>query len=341
VIVRFFNCFFQEQIMKTLQAFKVLKTTTAIGLLCFGMVTTASAQAWPNKQITFVVPFTAGSATDIMARVIGEKLGPRLGQTVVVDNRVGAGGTIGTAAVAKAAPDGYTFVIVSTGHVVNPVLYSKLNYQLKDLAGVSPLGSLPSALVAAPGLGVKTVKELVDKNRAAPNGLNYASAGVGSAAHVNAEKFVVGLKLKGNHIPYKGTPQMLVDVAGNSADYVFAPLISSVTMIREGKVVLLAVSSEKRSSAFPNIPTMAESGYPQGQFNFWIGMLAPAQTPKAILDKMNDEINAIVDMPDVRERFEKMGALPFKMKPAAFDKFIEEEAVALGEVMKASGAKLD
>jgi tripartite-type tricarboxylate transporter receptor subunit TctC len=327
--------------MKTLQAFKVLKTTTAIGLLCFGMVTTASAQAWPNKQITFVVPFTAGSATDIMARVIGEKLGPRLGQTVVVDNRVGAGGTIGTAAVAKAAPDGYTFVIVSTGHVVNPVLYSKLNYQLKDLAGVSPLGSLPSALVAAPGLGVKTVKELVDKNRAAPNGLNYASAGVGSAAHVNAEKFVVGLKLKGNHIPYKGTPQMLVDVAGNSADYVFAPLISSVTMIREGKVVLLAVSSEKRSSAFPNIPTMAESGYPQGQFNFWIGMLAPAQTPKAILDKMNDEINAIVDMPDVRERFEKMGALPFKMKPAAFDKFIEEEAVALGEVMKASGAKLD
>jgi len=260
---------------------------------------------------------------------------------VVVDNKVGAGGTIGTAAVAKAAPDGYTFVIVSTGHVVNPVLYSKLNYQLKDLAGVSPLGSLPSALVAAPGLGVKTVKELVDKNRATPNGFNYASAGVGSAAHVNAEKFVVGLKLKGNHIPYKGTPQMLVDVAGNSADYVFAPLISSVTMIREGKVVLLAVSSEKRSSAFPNIPTMAESGYPQGQFNFWIGMLAPAQTPKAILDKMNDEINAIVDMPDVRERFEKMGALPFKMKPAAFDKFIEEEAVALGEVMKASGAKLD
>jgi len=327
--------------MKTLRSFKVLKSTVAMCCMSFGIATSAFAQAWPNKQITFVVPFTAGSATDIMARVIGEKLGPRLGQTVLVDNRVGAGGTIGTSMVAKSAPDGYTFVVVSTGHVVNPVLYSKLNYQLKDLAGVSPLGSLPSALVAAPGLGVKTVKELVDKNRAAPNGLNYASAGVGSAAHVNAEKFVVGLKLKGNHIPYKGTPQMLVDVAGNSADYVFAPLISSVTMIREGKVVLLAVSSEKRSVAFPNTPTMAEAGYPQGQFNFWIGMLAPAQTPKAILDRMNDEINAIVDMPDVRERFEKMGALPFKMKPAAFDKFIEEEAASLGEVMKASGAKLD
>jgi tripartite-type tricarboxylate transporter receptor subunit TctC len=327
--------------MKTLRSFKVMKSTVAMCCMSVGIATSALAQAWPNKQITFVVPFTAGSATDIMARVIGEKLGPRLGQTVLVDNRVGAGGTIGTSMVAKSAPDGYTFVVVSTGHVVNPVLYSKLNYQLKDLAGVSPLGSLPSALVAAPGLGVKTVKELVDKNRAAPNGLNYASAGVGSAAHVNAEKFVVGLKLKGNHIPYKGTPQMLVDVAGNSADYVFAPLISSVAMIREGKVVLLAVSSEKRSTAFPNAPTMAEAGYPQGQFNFWVGLLAPAQTPKAILDKLNDEINAIVDMPDVRERFEKLGAVPFKMKPAAFDKFIEEEAASLGEVMKASGAKLD
>lgn len=318
-----------------------LKVSALIGAMALSASFSAQAQAWPNKQITFVVPFTAGSATDIMARVIGEKLGPRLGQTVVVENRVGAGGTIGTSAVAKSAPDGYTFVVVSTGHVVNPVLYSKLNYQLKDLAGVSPLGTLPSALVAAPGLGVKTVKELVEKVRAAPNGLNYASAGVGSAAHVNAEKFVVGLKLKGNHVPYKGTPQMLVDIAGNNVDYVFAPLISSVTMIREGKVVPLAVSSEKRAVAFPNIPTMAEEGYPQGQFNFWIGMLAAAQTPKAILDKMNDEINAIVDLPDVRERFEKLGALPFKMKPDAFDKFIQEEATTLGEVMKASGTKLD
>ena len=133
----------------------------------------------------------------------------------------------------------------------------------------------------------------------------------------------------------------IVSIAGNNVDYVFAPLISSVTMIREGKVVALAVSSEKRAVAFPNIATMAEEGYPQGQFNFWIGMLAPAQTPKAILDKMNDEINFIVDLPDVRDRFEKLGALPFKMKPAAFDKFIQEEAVTLGEVMKASGAKLD
>jgi tripartite-type tricarboxylate transporter receptor subunit TctC len=310
-------------------------------LFAAGAVTGAHAQAWPSKQVTIVVPFTPGSATDVLARLVAERLGPRIGQTVVVDNKAGAGGTIGTGLVAKAAPDGHTLVVVSTGHVVNPVLYSKLSYQLKDLSGVIPLGTLPSALVARPGLGVKSVKELVDKVRAAPSGLTYASAGVGSAAHVNAEKFVHGLKLKGTHVPYKGTPQMLTDLAGNNVDYAFVPMISSVGMIREGKVVALAVSSEKRSTAFPNVPTSAEAGYPQGQFNFWIGMLAPAQTPRPVMERLHREVNAILDLPEVREKMEALGALPFKLEPAAFDKFIEEEAAALGDVMRAAGVKLD
>jgi tripartite-type tricarboxylate transporter receptor subunit TctC len=326
--------------MNALRIHRPLATLT-LGLLAATWGLPAAAQAWPTKQITIVVPFTAGSATDILARLVGEKLGPRLGQTVIVDNRVGAGGTIGTSAVAKSAPDGYTFVVVSAGHVVNPVLYSSLNYQLKDLSAVSPLGTLPSALVASPGLGVKTVKELVEKAKASPKGLNYASAGVGSAAHVNAEKFVGGLQIKGTHVPYKGTPQMLTDLAGNNVDFAFVPMISSVGMIREGKVVGLAVSSDKRSAAFPDLPTTAEAGYPQGQFNFWIGMLAPANTPKPILDKMNSEINAIIEMPDVREKLDKMGAVPFKLAPAEFDKFIGEEAVTLGEVMRKAGVKLD
>lgn len=311
---------------------------------CLGLALASSAHAqndWPAKPITFVVPFTAGSATDVLARLYAEKLGTRLGQTILVDNRVGAGGTIGTALVARASADGYSFVVVSTGHVVNPVLYNNLGYKLSDLSAVSPLGSLPSALVAAPKLGVKTVKELVEKIRAAPDGLNYASAGIGSAAHVNAAKFVDGLKLKGNHVPYKGTPQMLVDVAGNNVDYVFAPLISSVTMVRENKVVFLAVSSDKRATAFPNIPTMAEAGFPEGQFNFWIGMLAPAATPKPILERMNREISAVMDLPDVRDKMETLGAVPFKMEPAAFDKFIEQEAVSLSAVMRRAGAKAE
>jgi len=313
--------------------------TWGLGLSLAG---SALAQGtWPSKPITFIVPFTAGSATDVLARLYAEKLSSRLGQSILVDNKVGAGGTIGTAQVARSAPDGHTFVVVSTGHVVNPVLYSNLNYKLSDLSAVSPLGSLPSALVAAPKLGVKNVKELVEKARANPNGLNYASAGVGSAAHVNAAKFVDGLKLKGNHVPYKGTPQMLVDIAGNNVDYVFAPLISSVTMIRENKVVFLAVSSEKRAVAFPNVPTMAEAGFPEGQFNFWIAMLAPANTPAHILQRMNREISAVMDLPEVREKMEGLGALPFKMEPAAFDKFVEQEAATLGTVMRNSGAKAE
>ena len=306
-----------------------------------GAALNVQAQAWPTKTVTIVVPFTPGSATDVMARLVAERLGPRIGQTVVVDNKAGAGGTIGTGLVAKAAPDGHTVVVVSTGHVVNPVLYSKLNYQLKDLVAVTPLGTLPSALVTRPSLGVKTVKELVDKVRATPAGLNYASAGIGSAAHVNAEKFIHGLKLKGTHVPYKGTPQMLADLAGNSVDYAFVPMVSSVAMIKEGKVTALAVSSDKRSTAFPNIPTSAEAGYPQGQFNFWIGMLAPAQTPRAVIDRLHKEVSAVLDLPEVREKMEALGAVPFKMEPAAFDKFIDEETVALGEVMRASGVKLD
>ena len=317
---------------------KFRRLTLALGL-GWALGSNAWAQAaWPSKTITFVVPFTAGSATDVLARLYADKLGSRLGQTIVVDNKVGAGGTIGTAQVARSAPDGHTFVVVSTGHVVNPVLYN-LNYKLSDLSAVSPLGSLPSALVAAPKLGVKTVKELVDKIRATPEGMSYASAGIGSAAHVNAAKFVDGLKLKGNHVPYKGTPQMLVDVAGNNVEYVFAPLISSVTMIRENKVVFLAVSSEKRAAAFPNVPTMAEAGFPEGQFNFWIGMLAPANTPAPILERMNREISAVADLPEVREKMEGLGALPFKMEPTAFDKFIEQEANTLGAVMRNAGAK--
>ena len=317
---------------------KFRRLTLALGL-GWALGSNAWAQAaWPSKTITFVVPFTAGSATDVLARLYADKLGSRLGQTIVVDNKVGAGGTIGTAQVARSAPDGHTFVVVSTGHVVNPVLYN-LNYKLSDLSAVSPLGSLPSALVAAPKLGVKTVKELVDKIRATHEGMSYASAGIGSAAHVNAAKFVDGLKLKGNHVPYKGTPQMLVDIAGNNVEYVFAPLISSVTMIRENKVVFLAVSSEKRAAAFPNVPTMAEAGFPEGQFNFWIGMLAPANTPAPILERMNREISAVMDLPEVREKMEGLGALPFKMEPAAFDKFIEQEANTLGAVMRNAGAK--
>jgi tripartite-type tricarboxylate transporter receptor subunit TctC len=317
-------------------------STSLLAAVAFTLAaTSAQAQAWPTKPITVVVPFTPGSATDVLARLFGERLSERLGQPVVVENRTGAGGTIGTGAVARANPDGYTLVVVSAGHVVNPVLYPSLSYELKDLAAVAPLGTLPSVLLAAPGLGVKSVKELVDKARSTPAGLRFASAGVGSAAHVNAQKFVSGLNLNALHVPYRGTPPMLVDIAGNSVDFVFAPLISSVAMIQDNRVVPLAVSTPKRAEAFPNIPTAAEAGYPQGQFNFWIGMLAPAKTPRPVIERLNREITAMMDAPEVIARLQSLGALPYKLGPQEFDRFIASEAVELGGIMRAANVKAE
>jgi tripartite-type tricarboxylate transporter receptor subunit TctC len=329
-----------DHVMKRFKGFQRLATgLLAAAALTLG--TAAQAQNWPTKPLTIVVPFTAGSATDVMARLFGERLSERLGQPVVVENRTGAGGTIGTAAVARANPDGYTLVVVSSGHVVNPVLYPSLSYELKDLAAVAPLGTLPSVLLAAPGLGVKTVKELVDKARSTPQGMRFASAGVGSAAHVNAQKFVSGLNLNATHVPYRGTPPMLVDIAGNTVDFVFAPLISSVAMIQDNRVVPLAVSTPKRAEAFPNIPTTAEAGYPQGEFNFWIGMLAPAKTPRPVIDRLHREISAMMDAPEVVARLQSLGALPFKMAPQDFDRFIQTEAVELGGIMRAANVKAE
>jgi tripartite-type tricarboxylate transporter receptor subunit TctC len=323
-----------------------LRTLTALGLslgVSVGFPTSATAQSnsWPSRPINLIVPFTAGSATDVLARVFAEKLGARLGQPIIVDNRVGAGGTIGTSLVAKAPADGYTLLVVSAGHVVNPVLYTKLNYQLKDLSAVSPLGTQPNVLVVPPKSGIKTVKELVERANSQPNGLTFGSAGVGSATHTNAEKFVHGLKLKATHVPYKGTPQMLMDITGSNIDFAFGPVVSALSLIKDGKMTALAVSSDKRVSALPNVPTAAEAGYPQGQFNFWIGMLAPAQTPKPIIDRLNKEILTIMDQPDVLARFENLGALPFKMNAPEFDRFISEEAQSLGDVMRKAGVTLD
>ena len=314
---------------------------SAFNYTCAQTAPATTANAWPTHPINLIVPFTAGSATDVLARVFAEKLGAKLGQPVIVDNRVGAGGTIGTSIVAKSPADGYTLLVVSAGHVVNPVLYTKLNYQLKDLTAVSPLGTQPNVLVVSPKSGIKSIKELVARASSVPDGLTFGSAGVGSATHTNAEKFVHGLKLKATHVPYKGTPQMLMDVTGGNVDFAFGPVVSALSLIKDGKITALAVSSEKRISALPNVPTAAEAGYPQGQFNFWIGMLAPAQTPKAITDRLNKEIMSIMDQPDVVARFDNLGALPFKLSASEFEHFINEEAISLGDVMRKAIVTLD
>ncbi len=300
----------------------------------------ALAQQYPSAPVHVIVPFTPGSATDIMARVVGERLAPVLGQPVLVENRPGAGGTIGIAQVAKAAPDGLTLGVVSTGHVVNPVLYDNLSYDtIKDFAGVAPLAQLPSVLVVPISLGAKNVKELVAQAKAKPGAFNYGTAGVGSAAHINSEKFNSAAGVKAVHIPFKGTPEILNDTMSGRVQYAWVPLVSSVGALKEGKLLALAVSTRVRSSTLPDVPTIAEAGFPGGQFDFWVGMLAPSKTPRPIVDRLNSEINKAEQLPEVKQRLANLGAEPMPMAAAEFDKYIAEQATVLQKVMRDAGAK--
>ena len=313
---------------------------SALGAL---MVTLASpsvlAQIYPSKTVRIIVPFAAGSATDVAARLIGERLNAAWGQPVVVENRPGAGGTIGIAQTAKADPDGYTLVVVSTGHVVNDVLYKDLPYDvLNDLAGVAPLVSLPSVLIVPPSLGVKTVKDLVARAKAKPGEFNYGTAGVGSAAHINSEKFNLAAGIKAVHVPLKGTPPILSETMGGRLQYAWVPIIASLGPIKDGKLHALAVSTANRSAALPNVPTIAEAGFPGGEFDFWVGMLAPAKTPKDVLEKISAEVNRALASPDMKDRLAKLGGEAMQMSPERFDAFMRKEHAVLGRLMRDAGA---
>ena len=301
-------------------------------------VASATAQAaYPSKVIKIIVPFTAGSATDIMARIVGEKLTTSMGQPVVVENRPGAGGTLGASQVAKSEPDGYTLLVVSTGHVVNPALYANLNYDtLGDFVGVSPLAAVPSVLVVGASSPIKNMAELIATAKAKPGQLNFASAGVGSATHVNAEKFRAQANIQVTHIPFKGTPETIVEISAGRVDFMFTPVLSSIPSIRDNRMRALAVSTAKRTSALPDTPTVAEAGLPGFVFDFWIGMLAPAKTPKAIVNKLNAEVRNILQLPDVKDRLSKLGADPMTMSSEQFDAYIKEDFTTLGAVMKSA-----
>ena len=312
-------------------------TALAGGLMVGTGALAQSASDYPNRVIKIVVPFTAGSATDIMARIVGEKLTAATGQAVVVENRPGAGGTLGAAQVARSEPDGYTLLVVSAGHVVNPVLYPGIAYDtLADFAGVTPLAALPNMLVVGAGSPIKTVAELVAAAKANPGKLNYASAGVGSATHVNAEKFRSVSGISVTHIPFKGTPETIVETSAGRVDFMFTPLLSSLPTVREGRMRALAVSTAKRSAAMPEVPTVAEAGLPGFVFDFWIGLLAPAKTPRAVVAKLNAEVTKALALPDVRERMAKLGAESMPMAPEQFDAYIKDEFNTLGAVMRAA-----
>ena len=320
-----------------------MKSILKIALLVSAMLVVAlpaAAQQYPVRPIRLVVPFPPGGGTDTMGRAIATRLGEGLGQQVVIDNRGGGGANIGAELAAKSPPDGHTLAVVSTGHVVNPVLYANLPYDtLKDFSGVAPLAGLPSVLVVSPSLGVKNVRDLVAMAKAKPGQLNYATAGIGSAAHISAEKFRMAAGIDAVHVPLKGSPESLTETMGGRTHFTWTPLSTAVGQIRGGQLLALAVSTPRRSPAFPDVPTIAEAGFPRGEFNFWVGMLAPAGTPRDTLARLNAEIQRALQSPDMVERLAKLGAEPMSMSPQQYDAFIREEFSVLGEVMRASGVK--
>ena len=265
-------------------------------------------QGYPSKPVRFIVPFSAGSGTDIAARAVGEVMSRGLGQPVVIENRPGAGGTIAAAAVAKGEADGHTVLVPSSGHAVNPALYPNLPYDtLKDLAGVTPLVAMPNVLVVSPARGWKSVADLVAAAKAKPGALNYASAGVGSATHFNAEKFRLQAGLTAVHVPFKGTPEAMTDVVGGRSDWFFAPLSSALPLIRDGKLQALAVSTARRSALLPDVPTTVEAGVPGSDYTFWVALVVPAATPAAAVARLQQEAAKALATPELVERLAKLG----------------------------------
>jgi tripartite-type tricarboxylate transporter receptor subunit TctC len=295
---------------------------------------------WPRGQaIKLVVPFTAGSGTDVVARLLGERLGPALGTTIVVDNRAGAGGTLGAAVVAKSPADGYTLLVHSAGHLVNPAIYTNLPYDtLKDFAGITALASLPNVLVTPPGR-FKDLHDLVEQAKAKPGTLNYGSAGNGSATHMNAEVFRFAAGLQAQHVPFKGTPEALNETMAGRIDWFFAPMVSALSLVQTGKLKALAVGTAKRSDVLPQVPTTVEAGVPGSEYLFWVGLFAPARTPAPIVERLHDEVAKIMSSPDMKERLDKLGAEPFLMSPAVFDKFIVDETAKSQQIVRAAGIK--
>ena len=299
--------------------------------------TAALAQSWPSKPVRVIVPFTAGSATDIMARM-SQRLGEQLGHPFVVENRPGAGGTIGVAAVAKAEPDGYTVLVHSSSYTITPSTYPNASYDtLRDLTGITPLAFLPQVLVISPGTHISSVQGLVRAAKAKPGTMTYASAGVGTATQLNAERFRLGAGIDVVHVPFKGTPEALTEIIAGRVDYYFCPVNAVLPMIANGMLGALAMGSSRRSAALPDLPTTIEAGIPSSDYNFWVGMFVPAKTPHGIVDRLYDETSKALSAKAVRDRMVTLGAEPMLMPPADFDTYIRKEITTNSALVKAAG----
>jgi tripartite-type tricarboxylate transporter receptor subunit TctC len=297
------------------------------------------AQGYPTKSVRVVIGFSPGGSADILARLVSAKLTESLGRQFIIDNRAGAGGTIGAAIVAKAANDGYTLFVASSSHAINATYYKSLPYDtVKDFSGVAPIAIVPYVLIVSTASGFKSSRELIERAKAAPGKMSFASSGNGTATHLTGQLFKTLAGIEILHVPYKGPAECLQEVLGRRIELTFVPVNSAKPFVDDGRLSALGMSTAQRSAALPNVPTIAESAIAGFEFTPWFGIIAPAGTPKLILQKLNQEIARAVKLPDVNEKLATQGAQPMVMTPEAFDALIRSEVTKLGRLVKESGA---
>lgn len=316
---------------------------TRLWIICLGLCVlpgiTAAQESFPAKPIRIIATLSAGSQVDILTRILAEKLSTSLGQAVIVENTLGAGGSIAAARVAVANADGYTLLVTANGHAINPSLYDKLPFDTrKAFVGVSLIAAVPSVVLTSSG-GPKTIGELITLAKAKPGTLTYASAGVGSASHLAAELFRTIANINVVHVPYKGTTEAITDLIGGRIDFSFGPVGAASGLVFQGKARALAVTTAERAALLPQVPTLAEAGVANYRFDFWYGLLAPTGTPKAVVERLAAEVQKAMALADVRDKFLAQSATPSRIVTEKFDQFLAAEIDRYAALVKTSGAK--
>lgn len=314
---------------------------TGAGVLCAALCAAAAqAQTFPSKPIRLLGIATAGSSSDVIGRATAEVLARHMGAQFVVEPRAGAGGTIAATAVVKSEADGHTLLLTGAAQAGMPWLYPNLGYDpIRDFAGVATLAELPNLLVVPPQRGWMSVKDLIAAAKAKPGALNYGSGGTGSATHMNSEKLLLAAGITATHVPFKGTPEGLVEVAAGRLDWFFSPAAAAVALVKDGRLKALAISSKRRMAMLPDLPTLAEVGARDAEFQFWVGLLAPRATPRAVIALLNAEVKKALATPELIERYRILGAETLAMTPDELDAFLLADAEGTGKIVKAAGIK--
>jgi tripartite-type tricarboxylate transporter receptor subunit TctC len=313
----------------------------AFVLADFPLLQPAAAETWPDEPIHIVVPFTPGSATDVVARIVAAEMAKNLGQPVIVDNRPGAGGTIGAGQVARAEPGGYTLLANSSAHTVNPAIFPDMTFDTRvDLRAITLLAQQPNILVAAPSKGFRSAVDFANAARAEPGKITYATAGTGSGTHMNAEKFRLSAGIGAVHVPYRGTPEALRDTMNGVTDICFCPIVAALPMIKQGRVVALANGSPRRSSVLPELGTTEEQGFADSGYTFWVGLFTPAGTPRSVIDRLNAEAKRALELPEVRERLLALGTDPSPTTSQELERRVREEIRENIELAKKADIRL-